>query len=54
MLDSALLIPINAFLKCQTPQAWLDEAIKPANFPMLLLDHLVCELNDIVSKYKLS
>lgn len=39
-----LLAPINQFLQCETPQAWLDEALKPQNLPVLLLDHLVCEL----------
>lgn len=39
-----LLEPINAFLKCETPQLWVDEAIKPANLPVVLLDHLICEL----------
>ncbi|MBC3766749.1 tRNA isopentenyl-2-thiomethyl-A-37 hydroxylase MiaE [Neptunicella marina] len=39
-----LLAPINQFLQCETPQGWLDEAIKPQNLPVLLLDHLVCEL----------
>jgi tRNA-(ms[2]io[6]A)-hydroxylase len=39
-----LLAPINAFLLCETPQAWVDEAIKPKNLSIVLLDHLVCEL----------
>lgn len=39
-----LLAPINTFLQCSTPDAWVDEAIKPENFSMLLLDHLICEL----------
>ncbi|MCX8958498.1 tRNA isopentenyl-2-thiomethyl-A-37 hydroxylase MiaE [Erwinia psidii] len=39
-----LLGPVNAFLLCRTPQAWLDEARKPENLPLLLTDHLVCEL----------
>ena len=41
---SELLTPIKSFLKCETPDQWVDEAIKPDNFSMLLLDHLVCEL----------
>lgn len=39
-----LLHPIKHFLHCDTPQSWVDEAIKPANLPTLLNDHLVCEL----------
>jgi tRNA-(ms[2]io[6]A)-hydroxylase len=39
-----LLEPINNFLQCSTPQAWIDEATKPANLPVILIDHLVCEL----------
>ncbi|WP_413699502.1 tRNA isopentenyl-2-thiomethyl-A-37 hydroxylase MiaE [Psychromonas sp. KJ10-10] len=41
---SELLTPIKSFLQCETPDAWIEVAIKPENFPMLLLDHLVCEL----------
>ena len=32
---------VNNFLRCQTPQAWLDEAV--ANLPLLLIDHANCE-----------
>lgn len=39
-----LLVPIRQFLQCETPDAWLDEAKKPENLPVLLRDHLVCEL----------
>ena len=39
-----LLAPINSFLKCNTPDKWVEEAAKPDNFSMLLLDHLICEL----------
>ncbi|TMM47075.1 tRNA isopentenyl-2-thiomethyl-A-37 hydroxylase MiaE [Colwellia ponticola] len=39
-----LLTPINAFLKCSTPAAWVDEAKKSENLPILLRDHLICEL----------
>jgi tRNA-(ms[2]io[6]A)-hydroxylase len=39
-----LLLPINTFLQCQTPQSWIDEAIKPENLPALLIDHCNCEL----------
>ena len=39
-----LLSPVLNFLHCTTPQAWLDRARDPANLPLLLTDHLVCEL----------
>ncbi|WP_372761214.1 tRNA-(ms[2]io[6]A)-hydroxylase [Pseudoalteromonas sp.] len=39
-----LLQPISAFLKCETPQQWVDEAVKKENLPVLLIDHLICEL----------
>ncbi len=39
-----LLKPINSFLKCETPDQWVREAIKPENLSMLLTDHLICEL----------
>jgi tRNA-(ms[2]io[6]A)-hydroxylase len=39
-----LLTPIMSFLKCETPQEWIDEAIKPENLDILLIDHLICEL----------
>lgn len=39
-----LLKPINAFLACETPEEWIEEAKKPENLPTVLLDHLVCEL----------
>jgi tRNA-(ms[2]io[6]A)-hydroxylase len=41
---SELLTPINNFLLCSSPKAWVDEAIKPENLPVLLTDHLICEL----------
>jgi tRNA-(ms[2]io[6]A)-hydroxylase len=44
MPTDKLLAPINAFLKCETPQAWVDEAKKPENLTLLLTDHLICEL----------
>ncbi|CAG9295837.1 tRNA isopentenyl-2-thiomethyl-A-37 hydroxylase MiaE [Celerinatantimonas diazotrophica] len=43
-MNSELLAPIHSFLYCQSPQAWVDEALKPTNLPVLLIDHLVCEL----------
>lgn len=39
-----LLIPIRAFLRCETPQEWVEQAIKPENLSVLLTDHLICEL----------
>lgn len=39
-----LLNPIKSFLKCETPDEWVREAVKAENFSMLLLDHLICEL----------
>jgi tRNA-(ms[2]io[6]A)-hydroxylase len=44
MNTEQLLQPINAFLQCPSPQAWIDEAIKPENLPNLLRDHANCEL----------
>lgn len=41
---STLLKPINSFLQCPTPQSWIDEAIKPENLSLLLIDHANCEL----------
>jgi len=41
---SELLAPITAFLKCETPDEWVKEAIKPENLSVVLLDHLICEL----------
>jgi len=39
-----LLEPINAFLKCLTPNSWVDEAKKTENLSIILRDHLLCEL----------
>jgi tRNA-(ms[2]io[6]A)-hydroxylase len=39
-----LLAPILTFLKCKTPQAWIDQAKKVENLPTILRDHLACEL----------
>lgn len=39
-----LLAPVLAFLPCPTPQAWIDKARQPENLPLLLTDHMVCEL----------
>jgi tRNA-(ms[2]io[6]A)-hydroxylase len=45
MSTQELLSPILSFLKCETPQAWIDEAKKPENLKSLLIDHRVCEQN---------
>jgi len=39
-----LLTPILSFLKCETPDAWIEEAKKPEHLPVILRDHLACEL----------
>ncbi len=47
-----LLQPIYQFLKCPTPQIWLNEAKKPERLPALLQDHLICELKDNMCSYQ--
>lgn len=44
MFNQNLLDPINNFLKCSTPISWIEEASKPKNLPIILRDHLLCEL----------
>lgn len=44
MNTQELLTPIKSFLKCETPQAWIDEAVKKENLSIILIDHLICEL----------
>lgn len=39
-----LIKPVQQFLQCETPTAWLEQAAKPENLPLLLQDHLICEL----------
>lgn len=39
-----LLAPITEFLQCATPSAWLQQAQQPEQLPVLLTDHLICEL----------
>lgn len=39
-----LLEPIERFLLCPTPIAWIKDACKPTNLAILLIDHLICEL----------
>lgn len=35
--------PLKAFLFCETPQAWIDYAVRPENLSLLLVDHANCE-----------
>jgi len=44
MPHSQLLAPIKSFLQCETPDAWVEEAKKAENLPIILRDHLACEL----------
>lgn len=39
-----LLAPIRHFLQCETPDAWVKKACLPENLPVILKDHLLCEL----------
>jgi tRNA-(ms[2]io[6]A)-hydroxylase len=39
-----LLTPILTFLQCSTPDEWVEEAKKPDNLNLLLIDHMICEL----------
>lgn len=39
-----LLAPIHKFLLCPTPTGWIDKARQPEHLPVLLQDHLLCEL----------
>ncbi len=38
------LEPVNAFLGCETPDAWIEFAAQPQQLPALLADHANCEL----------
>ncbi|MDP5141272.1 tRNA-(ms[2]io[6]A)-hydroxylase [Rheinheimera baltica] len=40
----SLLGPIQQFLHCETPEQWLTLAAQPGSLPVLLQDHLICEL----------
>ncbi|WP_340614531.1 tRNA isopentenyl-2-thiomethyl-A-37 hydroxylase MiaE [Xenorhabdus thailandensis] len=42
--DTHLLVPIYQFLQCETPDQWVEKARQPENLPILLRDHLLCEL----------
>lgn len=39
-----LLAPIHSFLMCETPDEWVEQATKKENLPIILIDHLICEL----------
>ncbi|PKF60874.1 tRNA-(ms[2]io[6]A)-hydroxylase [Psychromonas sp. psych-6C06] len=39
-----LLAPIQQFLHCETPDAWVQKAKQPENLNALLVDHMICEL----------
>lgn len=39
-----ILSPVLDFLHCPTPPFWIDKARDPAMLPLLLTDHMVCEL----------
>ncbi|WP_404343063.1 tRNA isopentenyl-2-thiomethyl-A-37 hydroxylase MiaE [Pseudoalteromonas mariniglutinosa] len=41
---SDLLAPIKSFLQCETPDLWVAAATKQQNLPVVLIDHLICEL----------
>lgn len=36
--------PIQRFLGCPTPPQWIEAACRSENLPVLLVDHLICEL----------
>ncbi|BBW90826.1 tRNA hydroxylase [Pseudoalteromonas sp. PS1M3] len=54
MSHSQLLEPIHDFLLCKTPTQWVDKAIKKENLSVILIDHLICELNDNMCIFKFS
>ncbi|WP_332705988.1 tRNA isopentenyl-2-thiomethyl-A-37 hydroxylase MiaE [Plesiomonas shigelloides] len=39
-----LLEPVHQFLQVVTPDSWIAEARKPESLPVILRDHLLCEL----------
>ena len=44
MSHQSLLSPILNFLKCETPDEWIDYASQPEHLSALLIDHCNCEL----------
>lgn len=49
MNEQSLLQPIYSFLKCTTPDEWINEARKPENLLIILRDHMLCELKSAQS-----
>lgn len=43
-MHADLLEPIHHFLRAVTPDEWIHEAKKPENLPIVLSDHMLCEL----------
>ncbi|MBE0506132.1 MAG: hypothetical protein IBX50_05345 [Marinospirillum sp.] len=41
MIEAPAIPQIEAFLKCRTPQAWVDAALDQMD--ILLIDHAQCE-----------
>lgn len=41
MIEAPAIPEIDAFLKCRTPDAWVQKALD--NLPILLIDHAQCE-----------
>ncbi len=39
-----LLVPVKAFLACETPDAWIEKAKSPEMLQAILVDHCNCEL----------
>ncbi len=39
-----LLAPIRQFLQCESPDSWIHKASLPESLPIILKDHLLCEL----------
>ncbi|NQY34702.1 MAG: hypothetical protein HRT37_07015 [Alteromonadaceae bacterium] len=52
MSNQQLLVPILKFLKYETSDEWIEKAANPENLQVILVDHLLCELN--VNMCKLS
>ncbi len=44
MTHQEILAPVLSFLPCATPAAWIEQARRPENLPLLLTDHMICEL----------
>ncbi|NDJ56240.1 tRNA-(ms[2]io[6]A)-hydroxylase [Enterobacteriaceae bacterium 4M9] len=44
MTHQEILAPVLSFLPCATPTAWIEQARRPENLPLLLTDHMICEL----------